>query len=1080
MKKMTNRLGSVAAWCLLLFTLVSAVDATRSLADENDNAAARAYNGAAALQNAGLHVRAAQKWTEFISAHSKDERIERAYFYLGICQLRSEKFPQAAETFKKVLNTWPKFAQADVAQYNLALARYEQAIASNSEDQFRQAAGEFSTVAAKFPKSDQADDALYFQGDCLFRSGDVAAALPVYQKLIDQYPNSGQLARAYYDLGIGQQELEKHAEAIKTFQAFLSKSEFATDELTPEIRLRFAICLHELDQFDKAAVEFDAASKIPEFPLASFARFRLGQTKIDQGKLAEAAQVLSEIPGKYPDSEYRFESQKLAGRCFYMIDKFKEAEQSLQEIAKANEPAAAEAAYWLGKTQLKLNQPDKALQTVEQAINRYGASSFIAHLKLLRIDMLYELPQRRIETLPLYEAFLQEFSAHELGFQARYMAALSALGQSEFGKARKYAEALLSDSGSFDLLRPGAMYIVAESLLLEDSENADGRVKALSLYRELISKYPDHARAARSNLRIGWCLQTDKKYDEAIRHLNALRDKFDREQQLPEAQLLIGQSHAALLRHREAIQAFDAAFAANNKWPRADDVLFAASQSHLALDEHDAAIGKLRKLVDTLPSSEQRPQALYRLGEITQQIGKLEEASRWFSEVAEKHPDSPLANPAMHAMTTVCFNQGDFPRTISWAERVIKGSADSTLIQRARLMRGLAYRRSNNNVKAIEDLTAYVKDPAVASEAITAGHMLALAYISQKQFPQAKKALDDLLTSKPDFEEADKIYYELAHALLAEPTQATEAAATFQLLAEKRPGSDLAPESWFRVAQYQEAVAGNSSQKEDVNRALMTAESALKNGLVKAKEKDLREKLQYKLGDVQFQQGRYAEAAKSLAVQLAEFPTGIYAAPAKFISAECFFRQNMYEQALPLYVQMVDAPFPEGDQDKAGQYRAEALYRAGTCAAELKRWQESEQHFRRLLDQHKEFPQLDEAMYGLGYALQQQEKIDQALDSYQKLTQQSETETAAKARFMIGEIAFGQERYSDAIEHFLLVTVGYPYESWQALARYETARCFSELGDKQRAIETLKEMIQKHPKHARIADAKRMLAEQVK
>ena len=132
MKTMTNRLGSVAAWCCLLIRArVGRRCPKRLLGDDNDNAAARAYNGAAALQNAGLHDRAAQKWTEFISAHSQDERIERAHFYLGICQLRSDKFPQAADTFKKVLNTWPQFAQADVAQYNLALARYEQAISSN-------------------------------------------------------------------------------------------------------------------------------------------------------------------------------------------------------------------------------------------------------------------------------------------------------------------------------------------------------------------------------------------------------------------------------------------------------------------------------------------------------------------------------------------------------------------------------------------------------------------------------------------------------------------------------------------------------------------------------------------------------------------------------------------------------------------------------------------------------------------------------------------------------------------------------------------------------------------------------------
>ena len=113
--------------------------------------------------------------------------------------------------------------------------------------------------------------------------------------------------------------------------------------------------------------------------------------------------------------------------------------------------------------------------------------------------------------------------------------------------------------------------------------------------------------------------------------------------------------------------------------------------------------------------------------------------------------------------------------------------------------------------------------------------------------------------------------------------------------------------------------------------------------------------------------------------------------------------------------------------------------------------------------------------YGLARAVQQQKQFDRALQIYDEITRQTETETAAKARFMIGEIRFGQMQYEEAIEHFLLVSVGYPYEEWQALARFETSRCFVELKDVKRAIKTLREMIDKHPEHPRTKDAEKML-----
>jgi TolA-binding protein len=132
------------------------------------------------------------------------------------------------------------------------------------------------------------------------------------------------------------------------------------------------------------------------------------------------------------------------------------------------------------------------------------------------------------------------------------------------------------------------------------------------------------------------------------------------------------------------------------------------------------------------------------------------------------------------------------------------------------------------------------------------------------------------------------------------------------------------------------------------------------------------------------------------------------------------------------------------------------------------------------VDQYRTFPKLAETRYGVAFAVQQQGELDSALEIYEQVTQQTETETAAKARFMIGEIEFGRKKFENAIEHFLLVTVGYPYESWQALARLETARCFVELGDKERAVRTLREMIEKHPQHTRAIDAKKMLEDLTK
>ena len=240
-------------------------------------------------------------------------------------------------------------------------------------------------------------------------------------------------------------------------------------------------------------------------------------------------------------------------------------------------------------------------------------------------------------------------------------------------------------------------------------------------------------------------------------------------------------------------------------------------------------------------------------------------------------------------------------------------------------------------------------------------------------------------------------------------------------------------------------------------------------GLAKAKDAELREKLDYKLADMRFRQKQFEQAATILQTQLREYPGGSLAGPARFLAAECLFAQNKFDEALPLFTKVAD--------DKVEKYQAQAMYRAGTCAMNLKKWPESQKFFEALVREFPQFEQFQDARYGLAVALQNQGKLAEARGIYQEVVKATEAETAAKARFMLGEIAFGERKYEDAIEQYVMVTTGYPYENWQALAQFEIGRCFLSLGKRQKAIDAFRTVVDKYPQHAKAQDAARMLEE---
>ncbi|MDA1229468.1 MAG: tetratricopeptide repeat protein, partial [Planctomycetota bacterium] len=348
------------------------------------------------------------------------------------------------------------------------------------------------------------------------------------------------------------------------------------------------------------------------------------------------------------------------------------------------------------------------------------------------------------------------------------------------------------------------------------------------------------------------------------------------------------------------------------------------------------------------------------------------------------------------------------------------------------------------------------RNPADENMKLDAQYSLALCHAGLKQHDQTIQIANNLLTAKPDYAAADRVWYELAFAY-SETARVKESVDAFRNLATKFPDSELASECWLRVAdahfaekQYAEGIA------------------ACDQGLAKAKDPKLRERLQFRKGSSQFATDAFAQAAATLQSQVTEHPAGELLIDATWLVAESLFREKKFQESLPWYQKSVDA--------KSEAYQARALYRMGTCANELKQWPACQQFFDALTKQFPKFEQISEARYGLGFAMQNQNQLDQAIPIYEQVTRETNTETAAKARFMMGECAFAQKKFDVAWQHFLESALGYPYPEWQALGQFEAGRCFIELKMLDKARESLQTVVEKFPDHARAKDAATLLA----
>ena len=158
-------------------------------------------------------------------------------------------------------------------------------------------------------------------------------------------------------------------------------------------------------------------------------------------------------------------------------------------------------------------------------------------------------------------------------------------------------------------------------------------------------------------------------------------------------------------------------------------------------------------------------------------------------------------------------------------------------------------------------------------------------------------------------------------------------------------------------------------------------------------------------------------------------------------------------------------------QARTPAYHARALYRAGQCAGQLKDWPAVAGHDGELLAAFPQFDRRADARYGLGLALRNQDRLPEAIAAFEQVVKETDTETAAKAQFMIGECLFARKQHEEAAAQFLKAAYGYPYEEWVGNAHFEAARCFEvlkKLDQARRSYQILAEKLPDHPK-ARVA-----------
>ena len=1010
--------------------------------DANGEDAMAAYADAANFQTGGAMDLAIDGWQSFLSKYPKHPMVSDAAHYLGVCYMQQEMpdYVAAAKAFGKALQK----SKYDLREESLANFGWCNYIASGEGAQRDQAKlklslDAFQQLLKESPKTRFMDRALFYSGEAAYGMGNSQQAIRYYDRMLTMPSAKTSQLRcdAFYARGVAYEELKKFDQALNSFRQLLRDCDRA--ELITDVQLRMGDMLIMQKDYAGAINAFSNAMKsTQEAEDRAYALFRQAFAHVQAKAPAEAAKKYDRLLTEYPSSNYASAAILASAQSTYRSGNIDEAAKRFRRVLQQNNrTAATEAAHWLSRIEIKKQRPTEAAQIAREQIQRGVEGRFSVDLRLDLAEALSMSPQTLSESMTMFERIYRENADSPLASRALYNAAFSALQIQNPKKALTLALEFIKRFPK-DVLVPDIKFVAAESQLLTNQNSA-----AADTYTHLLeSTRNDNIQRPIWVLRAGSALITAERFKDVTRILKAELENLPELSQKAEAFLLIGQAFRKIGDNKQAVNAFEASIAYDSNWARADEVLLLSGQSRAALDDTGNATKDWQQVIKRGENPAMVAQAKYQLAQMANTNQRYQEAIEFYDQVINGASTPELLPYALYGKGNALMQTQKFAAAVKPLTEMLEKYPKHPLQGNAMLARGIARRNLGQDLEAAQDLATFLRTQPTG---ISLGHALyeaALIDQKNKQSDKAAAKLETLLREVPDYPSMDDVLYELGWSL-QESDNGSAASKYFSKLVKEHPTSPLVAESAYYLGQ----KAYSKSRWQD-------AAKQFKLACAKAKDDALAEKAYYRLGWSMFKTENYAASEQAFNEMANQHPQGELVFDAKTMVAECRFKRSEYQTALAGY-ESARADIESRNEtaknilDKSERQVRELVFlHGGQSAAQLKKWQIAIEWYNALRNRFPSSEYLPQIFYETGFAYQQLENTAKALEFYQEVANNYRNATAARARFMMGEIHFSNREYDKAIPEFQRVMYGFgadkasaDIKNWQAKSGFEAGRC---------------------------------------
>jgi len=1035
--------GRLKRVTVLLTIICVACSANQTMAQSSD---LRDYFSATGLLQRGMFDLAVIEYRKFLDAHPDHEKAPTARYGLGVAHYRLEQYEQAISQLS-LISDINDFAYA--AEVLTVLGQSQLALG-----QFTDATTSFGKVVANLPDHDLADDAAALQAESLYRDGKYGRVKEPGATLISRWPNSPHRERAELFWGLSDMARKDYPEAAARFKAMVQR--FPKGNHADQVALLFGQCLHRSHAIADAANQYKAVIDKARKEYLPEALYGLAMIEHGQRNLDSAAALLDRLFVEFSSHELDWAAKLLRGRIWFDKNEYQRAYDLFAQVEMVKSEHQDNAAYWLAKCELRRDKPGIAADKLKDAIDLYPKSDLLAEMiydcaiALLRIDE----PDEAMNAL---ERFRNNYPDHKLSANALHLMAATEHQQRRYDSSLQLCAQFASKFSDHELAASIA-FLKAENLFLSKDYE-----QAANAYVDFNDAFPDDGQSIKATFRFGMSQYHRRMFSEAAEILSPLAEGSDTPVEFANALLAVGDIHFQQGNWQQAQQHLGDYISLDSDLVSIDDALLKLSLSQARLDDYESALRTIDELLRGYPDSPHHVQGLFERGQVLVALKNPGLAQQAFEQLLSANGDSRFAIHALNHLGGIASQKSSFKDAAEHYKKAAALDSDDELKAEALFQQGQALvsaKKYEQAAKVFADvMSTYPSHARVPQSA-------ALRTITLARQGRFELALAEILKVEKEHGSAIKkslltaVWYEKAWCL-RELDRPKEAQQVYLTILSSGKDERLVDHALLELAE----LESQDGQYAVASGRLKTLrEKASQSHKVSA---DLLERATYRLGVCEFRLDRFPQAIAIFEEFLASFQESNLIASSSLLCGEALFKTGSYEKAAAHLTHVVD--YYSGDETYGP-----GLLRLGECFAILQRWNKSEEVFRIYLSAISDSDLWYQAQFGVGWALENQQQLEQAIVSYRPVIDRHQGPTAARAQFQTGECLFALKRLNEAVRELLKVDILYAYPQWSAAALYEAGRCFQELGNPTNARKQFELVRTKHKdsKWAQLAEAR--------